>query len=136
MKRRLNAQGFTLVEVILATVVIGAAFMGMVYVLASTTMGNRTIDCTSTATLLARETMEQMTAKDFGSAALAIGTTGPTSYGGNFARYSYQVDVGYVAAADLNTVVGGATDYKRIVVTVTRTGWTGAIRLTSIKSNT
>jgi prepilin-type N-terminal cleavage/methylation domain-containing protein len=131
MRRATRQKGFSLIETILATSIIAAAFMSMVYVLANTTLGDRSLGNINVAVLLARETMEQTTAKDFAS----VVAVAQTAYGGNFSQYRYQIDVGYVDAGDLNTNVVGPTEYKRVVVTVTRTGWNGQIKLYNLKTD-
>jgi prepilin-type N-terminal cleavage/methylation domain-containing protein len=131
MKLRASDKGFSLIETILATVILAVSFLSLVYVFTSTTRHSGNLDFMNTAVLLAHETMEQVTAKPFAD----VANIGTTSYGGNFNRYSFQVAVGYVNVGDLNTQVGGPTDYKRVTVTVTATGWTGTITLICIKGN-
>ena len=123
--------GFTFVEAILSTVVIAIAFIGLSLVLASTTLQNATLDYSQVAIFLARDKMDETTAKDFSSIA-AVATT---PFGGSFSGYSYTVTVDYVNSGDLDTPVPGPTDYKRIIVTVAATGWPISIQLFSVKTN-
>jgi hypothetical protein len=61
-----------------------------------------------------------------------------TSYTGSFSGFAYKVDVDCVDPADLDTPAacsGDAANYKRIVVTVTGTGWPGNIELTNLRTD-
>lgn len=123
--------GFTLVETTLAIVVLAAMFIGMSYVLSNTTMQNIDVDISTTAIFLAREKMEQVKAKSFAN--IAAESSAPFS--APYQQYFSTVAVDYVNSADLDTAVGGPTDYKKITVTVTATGWNGNIRIRDLKSN-
>lgn len=129
--RRSKTPGFTLVEAVLATVVLAASFLGLSYVISNTTLFNVNVDISTTAILLANERMEITKARAFAD----IDDVSATSFGGNFATYSYQVEVDYVDPGDLNTPVVGPTSYKRIVVTVTCINWSGQIKLYNIKTD-
>lgn len=129
--RRSKTLGFTLVEAVLATVVLAASFLGLSYVISNTTLFNINVDISTTAILLANERMEITKAGAF----VDIDDVPATSFGGNFATYSYQVEVDYVEPGDLNTPVAGPTSYKRIVVTVTCTNWSGQINLYNVKTD-
>lgn len=131
MKRVRFKNGFSLIEAVLAIVLLAASFVGISYVLSNTTTQNIDIDISTTAILLGRETMAITMAKDFAD----VLDVAQTSYGGDFSSYKYQVDVDYVDAADLDASVVGPTDYKRVVVAVTATNWGGNISLYDIKAN-
>jgi len=131
MNRRVKRRGFSLIEVILAIVVLSASFLGLVYALSNTTLHNIDLDISTTAILLAREKMSETTAKPFANV-VGVSTTG---FGGDFSDYSYEVEVDYVDASDLDTAVVGPTEYKRITVTITSAGWAGNIELFNLKAN-
>ncbi|MFA4874722.1 MAG: hypothetical protein WC690_05220 [bacterium] len=127
---RRSKNGFSLIEAILATVLLAASFMSISYLLSNTTLFNVDIDVSNIAILLADQKMEETTAQDFTNIANVL----PTSFGGNFANYSYEVIVDYVDPSNLNASVVGPTDYKRIKVDVTAGGWSGKITLYDIKT--
>lgn len=129
--RRFLAKGFSLVEAVIAIVVLSSFFIGISYVMSNTTLHNADIDRSITAIFLAREKMDETMAKDFAN----ISSVAQTAFTGDFAIYRYQVDFTYVNAADLDTSVPGPTEYKRIVVLITATGWTGNVRLYDLKVN-
>lgn len=129
MKHIAPVRGFTLVETLIAMVIMGVAFVGITHVILNATKSNIDIEVATEAVLLARDVMASTTAKDFDN----VVDVGATSFGGDFSDYSYQVDVDYVEAADLDTAVAGPTDYKRIIVETTVTGWSGTISLYNLK---
>ena len=131
MKRREGNRGFSLIEVVIIIMVIGVAFSGLSMVLSNTTTQNMNLDLATGAVFLAREKMSEVKAKNFAD----VANIAPTNFGGDFARYSFQVAVGYVNPADLNTTVAGPTSYKRITVTISGTGWTGNIVLKDLKTD-
>ena len=127
----MNRKGFTLIEAVLTIVILAASFVALSQLFSETTVDNIDADIATVSTLLARETMAETMAQDFAD---VVNVTA-TSYSGNFASYSYQVSVGYVDAADLNTTVAGPTDYKRVTVTVANTDWPGNITLNGLKAD-
>jgi len=132
LKRYLKVQkGFSLIESVLAIVIIGGALIGLSQMLTETTMDNIDIDISTVGVFLAHETMVETMAQDFGN----INDVLTTPYTGNFANHSYQVAVDYVNDSNLDSPVGGPTDYKRVVVTVTSSVWPGSITLTSLAVN-
>jgi len=135
--------GFSLIEVVFTIVIIGVFFSGLAVVLSNTTMGNMDLDLGTTAVFLARGTMAETKAKDFADVGMVNVPT--TKYcvdplacdeDDPFGEYSYQVDFDYVEDTALDTPVVDPTEYKRIVVTVTGTGWAGSIVLTNLKTDT
>ena len=129
MRRPGSNGGFTLIDAVLAIVIITASFMAMGSVISTTTMQNVDVDMSSTAILLARGKMAEVMARDFDS----IATAAQTPFSGDFAGYSSAVNVSYVGAADLDAAAGGPTDYKKVEVVVTHGAWVGAIRLFDLK---
>lgn len=126
-----NKNGFSLVETILAVVLLAMSFLSICYLLSNTTLSNAEIDISTSAVLLAQQKMEEISAKDFDDIASIVQTNFP----GNFSRYSSEVTVDYVNSTNLDTSVAGPTDYKRIRVVVTASGWGGRITLSYIKTN-
>jgi prepilin-type N-terminal cleavage/methylation domain-containing protein len=126
----LRDRGFSLVEVILAMVLIAAAFVSISLLLSTTTLHNVNLDVTTRTVLLARQKMDEVTAKDFAD----VVPVGQTNFSGNFGNYSFQVGVEYVEPADLDTPVVGPTDYKRIRVIVTASGWNGFAMLYGLRT--
>lgn len=124
-------KGFSLIEAVISIVILASSFLGLVHVLSNTTTQNIDIDISTTAVLLAQETMAEEKASAF-SGVTSIETT---SFGGDFANYFYNVDVRYVNPGNLDQIVAGPTSYKRIVVTVTMTGWPGSIVLYDLKTD-
>lgn len=127
--KRVN--GFSLIEAVISLVILASSFLGIVHVLSSTTTQNIDLDISTTAIMLARETMDKTKAKAFTN----VSSVATTSFGGDFANYFYNVNVGYVNAGSLDQVVVGPTSYKRIVVTVTMTGWPGNIVLYDLRTD-
>lgn len=128
---RMGKRGFSLVEVILSIVVLASSFLGLSHVLSNTTIHNIDLDISTTAIFLARGKMAETTAKPFDD----IDSVATTGYIGNYSDYSYAIAVDFVTAADLNNVVVGPTDYKRIVVTVTHSNWSGNIEVYDLKTD-
>jgi len=129
VKRILGIKGFTIIEAILAIVILMAAFVSLSSLMTETTRDNIEVDVYTTNILLARRTMAETMAKRFD----LVQTVGTTSYGGNFAGYSYDIDVDYVERSAVNTPVLYPTDYKRVMIIVTSSGLTGNIVLHGLK---
>lgn len=129
-----NRKGFTIIEAVLAIVILAVSFMGLATVLSSTTLHDIDLDLSTTAIMLARSTMAKTKAKPFAD----ITNVSTTSYGGSFSDFFYNISVGCVDPADLDTTTacsGEAANYKRIVVTVTANGWNGNIELINLRTD-
>ena len=131
MKSFSSRSGFSLIEAVLAIVLLGASFLGLSLLLSNTTVHNIDLDISNTAILLARDTMVETKAQKFDD----IDDVSITAFGGDFSDYSYQVDVDYVDPTNLDAPVAGPTAYKRIIVTVTMSDWSGDVKLYGLKTN-
>ena len=129
MKDRLGIKGFTIIESILAAVILGAAFVSLATLMAETTRDNIVVDVLANDIMLARRVMAITMAKSFDN----VQTVTATSLGGNFSGYSYAVDVDYVERAALNNPVAYPTDYKRVIVMVSCTGVVDNVELQGLK---
>lgn len=123
--KRLRTAGFSLIDAVLAIVLVASAFVALAGVLSETSLKNANVDISTAAILLARGKMAQVKAMDFAS----VADVSNTSFGGYFSNYSYAIDVEYVDEADLTTPAAGATDYKRVEVVVGCSGWAGSVDL-------
>lgn len=131
MKLRNNREGFTIIEAVLAIVLVASAFISLSYLISNTTLFNINLDMSTTSIMLAREKMAETMAKDFDD----ITEVAQTDFGGDFSSYRYQIAVDYVNPGDLDTPVVGPTNYKRVVVTISGVGWLGMIQLYSIRTD-
>ena len=131
MKSFSSRSGFSLIEAVLAIVLLGASFLGLSLLLSNTTVHNIDLDISNTAILLARDTMVETKAQKFDD----IDDVSITAFGGDFSDYSYQVEVDYVDPTNLDAPVAGPTAYKRIIVTVTMSDWSGDVKLYGLKTN-
>ena len=131
MKSFSSKSGFSLIEAVLAIVLLAASFLVLAHLLSNTTVHNIDLDISNTAILLARDAMVEAKAQKFDD----IDDVSITAFGGDFGDYNYQVEVDYVDPTDLGTPVAGPTAYKRITVTVTMSDWSGIIKLYGLKTN-
>lgn len=129
MKRLLDNKGFTIMEAILAAVILLAAFVSLSSLMTETARDNIESDLLTTDILLARRVMAITMAKSFDN----VQTITSTSFGGSFSGYTYAVDVDYVEKAALNNPVGYPTDYKRVIVIVSSSGLVDNVTLTGLK---
>lgn len=106
-----NRQGMTLIEVIMAVVVIGLAFYSVIALYITLAPRTARVENINTKVYLAQEKIEETIARQFAN----ISSSGPTSIESpGLGNYSYQIVVAYVATSDLNTAVGGPTPYKNV----------------------
>lgn len=129
MKRILGNKGFTIIEAILAAIILIAAFVSLSSVMTETTRDNIEVDLLTTDIMLARRTMAITMAKSFDN----VQTITATSFGGSFSGYTYAVDVDYVERAALNVPVAHVTDYKRVIVMVSSAGLVDNVTLQGLK---
>ena len=115
MKRR----GLTLIETIVGVSVIAIAFYMLIAVLVNLAPRTARVETINKKIYLAQEKTEEYLARRFDQAV----SLGPAAFPGSFGNYQYQVVVSYVATSELNTPVGGPTDFKNIKVKV----WGGPV---------
>jgi len=152
--RQMGERGHTLIELVIAIVVLSLALLGLVGLFFNLAVNNIKTKYRSAATVLAEELTEEIKSKRFDEAAARDASnnwsvlgidTGETSgtkstyddiddYNGwnetlssPNAGFTRAVTVSYVDAGDLNTAVGTRDkNYKRVSVTVSRGGTTYA----------
>lgn len=107
-------KGMTLVEVVMATVIIAIAFYSLIAVYATTAQRNVTVETINDKLYLAQEKIEQYLTRPIAS----IVTVNPTTIeSAGFSDYKYQILVTMVATSDLATTVA-SSPYKKISVLV------------------
>lgn len=127
----MKKNGFTLIELIM-TIVVGAIILipTSVVLVESVTHTRMPEHYTTASALLDRE-IERVSDLRFS----AVANEGPAAYGGNFSDYSRQVSFYYVNSGALNTQVAGPTDYKRITITISRSGFPSVSAVTLTTNN-
>ena|SRR3989339_579457 len=108
----MGQKGFTLIELVIAIVVVSIAFYAIISVFITVAPRNINAEDLSKATYLANRVMEETTAKSFSS----ISSVSPTSFASPFSNYNYQVVVDYVTTAEPDVVSVNPTNYKRVKV--------------------
>ena len=126
----MNSKGFTLIEVILAVVILAIAIPSMISAVSFMTARQVNTIGTTTAADLAQERMEEILGDRMNAlrgfiyianANYTPESTTPTAVAG-FPSYNRSVNIICVTAANLNTSVACTTAYKRIQVTVSAVG--------------
>lgn len=120
-----NRRGFTFIDAVLAVVLVAGGYLALGTVLANTSLMTMECETGMTALMLARGKAAEMRAKEFDG----VASISATPFSGAFSGYQYAVTVGYVNASDLDAVVPGPTEYKRIDVAVNYAGSTKTAHL-------
>jgi prepilin-type N-terminal cleavage/methylation domain-containing protein len=124
-------KGITLIELIMAIVIAAIILIPLsVVIVESVTHTIIPEHYTIASSLLERE-MDRVSALRFST----VANEGPTSYAGSFSNYSRQVSFYYVNAGALNTQVVGPTGYKRVTITISRTGLPFVSAVTLVTDN-
>jgi type II secretory pathway pseudopilin PulG len=126
---RAKPTGFTLLEALLAALLIGLAIAALVASSGAFTIYNAAGLDLSTAEFLVEEIRELTAPVSFaGLSAYGVAHHPPVDAEDTamqeFAAYTQQVSVEYVDAADLTQTVVGPTDFYRVTVTITKGGRT------------
>ncbi len=127
----MKQHGFTIIETVLGIALLSAVFLGLSVLLSSAARDSVEAEVMTTATLLSRQMMEETLVKDFSQ----ISAVSQTVFSGSLSDYTYEVTVDYVESADLTSVSISATDYKRVTITITRTGWPSTYSLMGLKTD-
>lgn len=123
-------RGFTLIETVIAIVIIGVVFMGLLAVFTGVFTNAVRDEALTVATSLAKGELERVTRLSYAS--IKIIPASNVSFTGNFANYSYQIIVSAVPVAIANDLT--MTNYIQIEVRVTN-GLTGVVSLKTIATN-
>ena len=105
-------QGMTLIEVIMAVVIMGIAFYALLAVYATVAQRNVNVETINEKLYLAQEKIEEYLALPPAS----VVSVNPTTFeSADFKDYKYQIIVTTVATSDLTTTVG-SSPYKKVRV--------------------
>ncbi len=121
-----NQQGFTILDVIFAVVILGVGLSGMTTLFSNINKNSGTNQMILSATQLAQEKLEEMSlAKKYNGYSYINTTNYPTSAedltASGFAGWTRTTTITEVQESDLSTAQVGS-GYKKVSVTVT---WTG-----------
>jgi prepilin-type N-terminal cleavage/methylation domain-containing protein len=109
----MKKHGFSLIEVLIAILLVGLAIASLLVANGSFTKANAAATDLSTAEFLIEQIREQTVTTPFADLANTSGFV-PTSYPG----YSQKTTVEYVNASDLRTVSPSPTPFRRITVEI------------------
>lgn len=126
-----NKRGFTLVEVIIAIVVIGIFMYAGMEVLINSGKSSVTTDSIVVAQSLAEEKMEEIMSKPYA----LVSSEASTPFTGGFSSYASSVNVDWVSDSDLDASTGSNTGYKRIRVSVSTPLLSAPVMLESIRTD-
>ncbi|MHC4881208.1 MAG: type IV pilus modification PilV family protein [Planctomycetota bacterium] len=128
-QRRTFVRGFTLIEALFATMLLGLVIAALVAASGAFTMANGYGVDLSTAEFLIEEVRERTANVDFDTLlATYDGQTfsPPVDLTGaamsDFSGFSQQVQIDYVESGNFANTVTGPTDFVRVTVTVTKAG--------------
>jgi prepilin-type N-terminal cleavage/methylation domain-containing protein len=126
MKRK---KGFTLIEVLIAVVLLGIGIIALVRAGASFTGSNNTSINISTAQFLISQIREHTAAMDFDNLTSLEANTLPFDVNGDTitdlsnAGYTQTIEVENVSSSDFNNIVAeGSSDFAKVTVTVKKNG--------------
>lgn len=127
-----SQSGITLVELVIFIIVVAIVSMPLSVILKNTLSETVLPEHYTIASSLARKEVENVVNLQFST----ITDVAETSYTGNFSQYSYEISVDNVAGDDLNTpVADDSTDYKRVEITIKRSGFPDVAVVTLITNN-
>jgi len=119
--------GFSLIEMVIAIVIIGIAFYALISVFITVAPRNVNVEDITKATHLAFEKIEETTVKPFTS----VASVSATSLTGDFSQFQYQIIMNYVTPDEPDVLSSGATSYKRVKVR-TWGGLSGVVELVTL----
>jgi type II secretory pathway pseudopilin PulG len=124
-----HINGFTLVEVLFAAMLLGLVIAALAASSGAFTMANGYGVDLTTAEFLSQEMRELTANEDFATLVASYDgqTFNPPKDISNadmtdFSEFSQQVDIDYVESGNFDTIVTGPTDFVRVTVTITKNG--------------
>ena len=124
-------KGFTIVETVIAIVVIGIAFLGLLSVFMGVFTNAVRDETMAIAVSLTKGEMERVSSLDFDSVS-DENRDSPAGFSGNFSNYSWQVRVDAVPVGIANDP--SMDNYKQVEVRITNT-MIGSVSLKTIVTN-
>jgi len=121
--------GFTLIEVLIAIVILSVGLLGMAALTVGIINGNAFSNRVSTATTLAQDKMEEIWEQDYSDVALETKAALPSP----FANYEREVEVDTASIPDIVGPPAQLIGMKIVTVTVS---WTDQIGGHEVKQNT
>ncbi|MFA6432056.1 MAG: type II secretion system protein [Candidatus Margulisiibacteriota bacterium] len=109
-----NKPGFTLIETIMAIVIISILFYTLIAIFVTIIPRAQKLESIDKKIYLAQEKSEELLSRSFAT----IANVAATSFSGDFSNYYFSVDWTYVASTELNTAVVGPTNFKRVKISV------------------
>ncbi|HTY13039.1 MAG TPA: type II secretion system protein [Candidatus Omnitrophota bacterium] len=105
-----NNKGLTIIELLIAVVIIGIAFYALIKVFI--VLAPRDVDARSLSvgTHLINRRIEEVTMKSFSN----VSSESAAAFPAPFNAYTGQIIVDYVTTADVNSVSASPTPYKRV----------------------
>ena len=124
-------QGFTLIGLLISIIIIAICAIPTALMFQEATRGSYQTRVLTTATALAEGKIEDVLRLSFsGISAITL-----TNFPVPFTDYSFQVNVNYVEASDLDTPVVYGTDYKNVEVQVIHNASQQAVAIKSLLTN-
>ncbi|MBU0672071.1 MAG: type II secretion system GspH family protein [Candidatus Margulisbacteria bacterium] len=127
----IKKKGFTLVETIVSTVIIGIIMYAVMAIFITANVKGANVGIFAVAQSLGEGKMEEAMARDFGS----LASEDQANFTGDLKPYSYKIVANYVSAAALDLPVTFVTDYKKIAVIVSHPQLGSPVTLESIRAN-
>ena len=118
--RNPKSNGFTLIETIITLVVLSLAAVGVLSVFTSGMKGSANPLILSQATQFAQGEMDQVFGEKAANGFNTIAVGNPLACATAVAGFNCSRNIYYVNSGNLNTQVGGPTNYKHVTVTVTQ----------------
>ena len=110
----MNKRAYTLIELLIAVIIIGIAFYSLVKVFSAVMPKNMHTESIVKAAYLSNRVMEETIAKTF----TTVSSAPATSFNAPFSQFKYQVIVNYVTTNEPDVVSASPTNFKRIKVRV------------------
>lgn len=124
-------RAFTLIEVIVAIVLVGIFMYAGMGVMMNSGKYSVVVENLSVAQSLAEERLEMAMARPYAS----ISSEALTNFTGNLSSYSYETIVEYVTPGNLDSTSVSDTGYKRIRVFIRNPLMANPVKLESIKAD-
>jgi prepilin-type N-terminal cleavage/methylation domain-containing protein len=125
---RKSVRGFTLIEVVIAIVIISVAIVPLVLSFGNILRVTVLPPILDTATFLAEKELERVTSARYS----AVQDEGPTAYAGDFSEYQYEINVSAVPLTLANDAA--MSQYKQVEIIVSHES-VGSVSLKTIVTN-